>query len=402
MLRQAVFLVGGRGTRLGPLTQTVPKPMLEVGGRPFLDYLIENAVRHGLTDVVLSCGYLAEQVMARYAGGTLAGQWQGASIRIVVEPEAAGTGGALAFAAPLLDEQFLLFNGDTVFDINLLDLATVPAPEGCVARMALRDVPGDRYGRVALEGSRIGGFHAPGTTSSGPVNAGIYHLSRRVLDHVDRQPLSLESDIFPRLAAEGQLYGRRYAGFFIDIGVPADFERAQMEVPAQRIRPAVFLDRDGVLNYDTGYVHRPEEFRWVDGAREAVKAINDAGWFAFVVTNQAGVARGYYGEEQVQALHHFMQAELAEVGAHVDAFAYCPDHPEGTVARYARTSPRRKPGCGMLEELAAAWPVERARSLMIGDKTIDMEAAAAFGIPGHLFMGGNLAAFLRGLPGGPG
>jgi D-glycero-D-manno-heptose 1,7-bisphosphate phosphatase len=160
-------------------------------------------------------------------------------------------------------------------------------------------------------------------------------------------------------------------------------------------RPAVFFDRDGVLNEDSGYVFDISKLRWIDGAREAIKAANDAGYFVFVVTNQSGVARGFYEETHVEALHKAMMDDLAKIGAHIDAFEYCPYHPEAVIKRYRRVSHRRKPAPGMINDLLERFPVDVSRSILIGDKPTDMEAARAAGIKGYLFAGNNLEHFLR-------
>ncbi len=150
-------------------------------------------------------------------------------------------------------------------------------------------------------------------------------------------------------------------------------------------RPAAFLDRDGVLNVDHGYAHRPEQLEWIDGAPEAVRLLNEAGYFVFVVTNQSGIARGYYDEDAVKSFHAHMQKDLASHGAHVDAFYYCPHHPEGTIKSLAVHCRCRKPGPGMLEQAASEWPIDRDASFLVGDKDEDMAAAGAFNIRGFKF-----------------
>jgi D-glycero-D-manno-heptose 1,7-bisphosphate phosphatase len=391
VLRQAVILVGGLGTRLGERTKTTPKPMLPVGGKPFLDTLIDEIARYDVFDeILLLAGHKAESILARY-DGTVRGR---ARLAVSLEQAPLGTAGALVHATGLLQERFLLLNGDSFFDFNILDLAT-RASAGLV-HMALRaNVVGDRFGRVVLDGDRVRSFIASGQGATGPVNAGVYVVDRSILARVGGLPASLEQDVFPALAADGAMTGTSYRGYFIDIGIPEDFARADVELTEQLRRPAVFFDRDGVLNHDTGYTFEAGKLQWIEGAREAVKAVNDAGYFAFVVTNQSGVARGFYEESHVHALHRWMADEMATIGAHIDAFEYCPDHPDGTVERYSRVSIRRKPGPGMITDLLGRFPVNADASILIGDKPSDLEAARAAGLRGRLFSGGNLEAFVR-------
>ncbi len=156
---------------------------------------------------------------------------------------------------------------------------------------------------------------------------------------------------------------------------------------------ALFLDRDGTLNVDTGYLYEPEKFEWIDGAIDCIKRFNDRGWWVFVVTNQSGVGRGYYTEDDVRALHDFMSAELSKHSAHIDAYYSCPFHPEASVERYRKDSYDRKPKPGMLYQAMAEFPVHREQSFLIGDAQRDVDAARAAGVGGFLYSGGNLATF---------
>lgn len=391
-VEQAVFLVGGLGTRLQGLTDGTAKPLLHVGGRPFLDYLLEEAARHGVRRALLLCGHRASDVTLAYDGRTI----RGMRVDTAVETAPAGTAGALALAVDRLDEQFFLVNGDSLFDFNWLALCPpTRGPSSTLVRMALAGgVTGTRYGRVGVDGRQVRAF-APAGPSAGPINAGVYFMRKGIVSRIGAIPCSLERDVLPGLAREGLVEGLVVEAPFIDIGIPEDFDRAQTVVPSILKRPAAFLDRDGVLNEDTGYVHRVDQVRWVDGARDAVRWLNDAGYFVFVVTNQAGIARGYYSEDHVNDLHDWMNLELYKSGAHIDCAEYCPYHPEGTVERYRRISDLRKPAPGMINKLLAEWPVDVARSFLVGDRPSDIDAASAAGIRGHLFSGGNLLDFIR-------
>jgi D-glycero-D-manno-heptose 1,7-bisphosphate phosphatase len=162
-----------------------------------------------------------------------------------------------------------------------------------------------------------------------------------------------------------------------------------------RPQPAVFLDRDGTLNRDTGYIYRVADFHWLPGAVNAVRALNDGGFYVFVVTNQSGVARGLYDEAAIRDLHEWMNGELRAAGARIDDIRYCPHHPEADIAAYRTVCSCRKPAPGMLRDLMKAWPVIQERSIMIGDRDSDAEAGKAAGIASAVVSPGELESFVE-------
>ena len=389
---QCAILIGGMGTRLGELTQDTPKPLLPVDGAPFLDVLIGEAVRRGFREILLLAGYKPE-VVAEYASSVrsrVAGEYR---VTVSVEPEPLGTGGALRHAAEHLADSFLLLNGDTWFDFNWLDLFRVAGNRSAVAA---RRVPNaDRHERLRIEADgRVAEIEARAAGSgSSLINAGVYVLRKSDLTGFPER-FSIESDLLPSLIGQSSLRAKEYGGFFLDIGIPETFDAAQTAIPAQRRRPAVFLDRDGVLNHDDNYVGSVDRFRWIDGAKDAVRLMNDRGYYVFVVTNQAGVARGHYEEEDVASLHRWIEHQLRSEGAAIDDWRYCPYHPDGSVERFRSTHPWRKPEPGMLLDLMNSWPVDRERSILIGDKESDIEAAWAAGVQPFIFTDGNLRDFV--------
>ncbi|MGH6951968.1 MAG: HAD-IIIA family hydrolase, partial [Vitreimonas sp.] len=394
-MRQAVILVGGRGTRLGELARDVPKPLLPVAGEArFLDYLLTNIARHGFGEILLLAGHLAEVAVRHYDGARVLG----ATVRVLAEPVPVGTAGALRHAAAALDDVFLMANGDSFLDVNYPALAQALGARDTGA-MALRRAPdAARFGRVELDGDRVRAFHEKDAAFAGEamISAGAYVLRRSVLDLIVKTPCSIETDVFPTLAAKGVLAGYESDGYFIDIGLPETLEEARAGFADRMRRAAVMFDRDGTLTVDDGYTHKPEALRWQPGAIEAIRAVNDAGALAIVVTNQAGVARGLYSEADMRAFHAHMQTELAKHGAHIDAFYHCPYHGEGVVPEFTHADhPDRKPNPGMLRRALIEWPIERERCTMIGDSDRDMQAGAALHLPRFQVQPGQLLDIVR-------
>lgn len=403
MLRQAVILCGGLGTRLGELTANIPKPLLPVNGVPFLDILIQEVARYGFQEILLLAGRYGGLIQASYQNRIMFG----AQVRVLVEPEPLGTGGALRFALDALDPEFLLANGDSWIDADLTQFSCAwernrDSHPGALAQLLLHAVENpERFGTVETRKSKVVSFQEKGSRIENGeqlINAGVYIFRRKLIVAVPpAKAISLEREMLPAAVTRGRVLCAS-AGenrYFVDIGVPDSYRSAQTELQAARRRPAIFFDRDGTLNRDTGHTHRIEDLHWMPDAREAVAYANAKGFYTFVVTNQAGVAKGFYPEAAIVRFHEAMQRSLFEIGAHIDAFEWCPHHPDGVVAGYRKQCERRKPGKGMLADLVAAWPVDMSRSLMIGDADSDMDAASAAGIKGVRYRGGSLLALLK-------
>ncbi|HEX5264638.1 MAG TPA: nucleotidyltransferase family protein [Phenylobacterium sp.] len=310
MIKQAVLLVGGLGTRLGERTRDVPKPLLDVAGRPFLSWLIDDLRRQGVSEILLLAGYHGHRVIEALGAAD--------DIRILVEPEPLGTGGALRFAADHLDERFFFLNGDSFFDINLWDLAAL-ATDG-EAVLAVRPVEdASRYGRVVMDGARITGF-AERSAVPGPglINGGVGVFSRRIVERIPPgRAVSIEAEVYPLIASARLLFGRAYASAFIDIGVPEDLERAQRIIPQRMTRGAVILPRAALLTGSGADLRQP--LTWRAGVPAAVKIVNDAGLLALLAADDLPADAN--GEENLQALRRRMNEGLCRYGAHIDGFA---------------------------------------------------------------------------------
>lgn len=250
---QAIVLVGGEGTRLRPLTNSIPKPALTLVDRPFLAYMVEWLARHGVTEVVLACGFLPD--VLREALGD--GEHDGTRLRYVTEPDRRGTAGAIRFAADALgddlEDRFLALNGDVLCDLDLSALVREHEERGARATLALQSVEDSAaYGLVSCDddGAVLEFTEKTGAAVPGEVNAGAYVLERSVLDLIapDRE-VSIEREVFPRLVGDG-LEGLCLDGYWMDIGTPERYLQASWDILEGRVQTAVRPTAPGLLVAD--------------------------------------------------------------------------------------------------------------------------------------------------------
>jgi mannose-1-phosphate guanylyltransferase len=248
---QAIVLVGGEGTRLRPLTESVPKPALTLVDRPFLAYMIEWLAGHGVTEVVLACGFLPDVLREALVGEE---ERAGVAIRYVVEPERRGTAGAIRYAADQLgsdlDDRFLALNGDVLTDLDLSALLRIHADRGARGTLGLHPVEdSSAYGlvRSGSEGEVLEFLEKTGESVPGEVNAGMYVLERSVLELIPPgREVSIERDVFPQLAGDG-LHSLCLDGYWMDIGTPERYLQASWDILERRVATRVEPTAPGML-----------------------------------------------------------------------------------------------------------------------------------------------------------
>src|SRR6516225_4792420 len=321
--KQIVILAGGRGTRLGEHARSIPKPMVTIGGRPNLEHQVLLAKRHGFTSVLFLVSHLADRIEAHFSDG----QRFGMEISYCAENPPLGTAGALRHAGALLQDRFLLLYGDVFIECDLARLWADHAINHPLATLVVHpnDHPYDSDVVEADSQGWISAIHSKRRPEdqylSNLVNAGAVVIERKILALIPPdQHLDLVTDIFPALAREGVLRAYRSAEYFKDFGTPDRLARARLDFqtgkPARLARgygrPAVFLDRDGVINKEVAHLSDPAQMELISGAADAIRRLNEAGLLVIVVTNQPVVARGECTPDTLRLIHNKMEALIGQ------------------------------------------------------------------------------------------
>lgn len=396
MARQAVILAGGLGSRLRTVLGNVPKALAEVGGKPVVGHQLELCYRHGFEDVVLLLGHAAEAV-EDYVGD---GSRFGVTCRCVVEDKPLGTAGAVLAAKDLLQEKFLVMYCDTMLDIDLDRFWRFTESHRAAAALLVHpnDHPFDSDLVATDADHRITGFSRwkeGGAPVRNLASAALYIMNKTILESVEEREGAIDFGlhVFPELLTRGEnLVAYRSVEYIKDLGTPARLAKVNHDLdigkvdPARsgRLRPAVFLDRDGVINVERDGVLTPEDMNLLPGAAEGVRRLNTAGIATVVVTNQPYVAHGKVSEAALDSIHAAMDGGLARGHAFVDAVYYCPHHPhrgyDGERSELKIDCACRKPKPGMILRAAAELGLDLRGSWMIGDRTSDLAAARAAGL----------------------
>ncbi|MCR6718755.1 MAG: HAD-IIIA family hydrolase [Chitinophagaceae bacterium] len=373
-IREAIILAGGLGTRLKSAVPDLPKCMAPVAGRPFIYYVINYLRNQGIERIVFSLGYKHE-IVERY----LHDEFSTLDYDCAIEAEPLGTGGAIKLAASLCkSDTIVVVNGDTIFEVDLLNLAERAAASDSICTLSLKPMlQFDRYGSVVTNDSgKIISFEEKKWKEQGNINGGLYLLKRSLFTQFEfPDRFSFETDFLQNEKFRYLLSAFVDEGYFIDIGIPDDFQKAQKDLqrPALDLSKidkdwSLFLDRDGVINEDKpgSYIFNPEEFRFMDGVPEAFKVLGERFKYNFITTNQRGVGRGLMTEEMLHTINAKMKKGIEEAGGRLDAIYYA--------TALSGRDPRRKPNPGMAVQARRDFPdINPSNCLMIGNNISDMQ-----------------------------
>jgi D-glycero-D-manno-heptose 1,7-bisphosphate phosphatase len=389
---KVVIMAGGKGTRAASIAADIPKPMIPIEGKPVLQYQIECLARNNLCDIILVTGHLSH-VIEDYFGG---GERFGVSLSYYKETAPLGTAGALTKIAGQLGSDFILLCGDILFDMNFARLLDFHFEKKADATLVSHpnSHPYDSALLITNAERRVVSWLSkedPRRYYKNEVNAGIHVIKKSLLDMLPKESEKIDLDrelLRPALGAR-RVFAYTTPEYLKDMGTPDRYKEViqdlHRDIPAKKnlSRPqrAIFLDRDGTINQIAGFVQRPEDFMLIEGAADAIKAINRSGCLAIVITNQPVIARGEVSLETLQMIHNKMETELGKEGAYLDDIYYCPHHPdkgyEGEVPEYKIECECRKPKPGMIREAAKKYNINIHESWMIGDSWRDVEAGYA-------------------------
>ncbi len=370
-IKQAVILAGGIGTRLRPLTDNLPKPMIPVNRKPFLEYLIELLKENGIEEVILLLGYLPEKIKEYFGDGSTFG----IKIKYSIGDISFENGKRIKNAAQLLDDNFLLMYCDNYWPLNLKKLVKYHDEHNVLTTVTIytnKDNFTESNMEVGNQGYVILYDKSRKEKNLSGVDIGFFIISKNVLKLMPNTNFSFEKEILPELIKKKQL-----AGYLTDHRYYSIGKIERLPITGQFLKPKkiIFLDRDGVINKKppkADYVKSWDEFEFLPGSVEAINLLTKNGYFIYILSNQAGIARGMMTEDDLKEIHEKMKKELEGYGAKVSGIYYCPHGwDEGCECR--------KPKPGMFFQAAREHHIDLTKTIFVGDDERDLQAGNAAG-----------------------
>ena len=370
-IKDIVILVGGKGSRLGKITNVTAKPLIKIKNQRFLDYLLVKLSKYNFNKIYLLCSYKKDTFFKLYHNV----KFNNSKIICINEGPSKGTGGALFKVKKKIKNNFILLNGDTLFDIdmNIFSKINLKDKYGCIALTNKKNSHNNsKIIDIKINKNNIISFSNQKTNL---MNGGVYLLSKKIFNFIENKNISLENDILNKLISEKKFYGFIYNDYFVDIGskVKLEFIKKNSHILFNK---AVFLDRDGVINKDTGYITRYSQFKFLPGVKKAIKYINDKRYLLILITNQAAIGKSLLTEINLKHIHLKMTKDMDKFnGGYVDDIYFSPYYKISKKLKYRLNKDDRKPNNGMFKKAIKKWNINISSSIFIGDKLTDKIAA---------------------------
>ena len=364
-----VILAGGKGSRIKEFLGNKPKPMIKFNNIHFLQYLVNSLSKFSFNKIYILAGFKHKVIFNQFHNK----MFNLTKIKCLKEKKLMGTGGALLNLKKEKVNDFILVNGDTIFDVNINNL--------------IKSCGGKKIGSVALAPNKKNTNNYKLNSLSVKnnklvyqkkgklMNGGVYFFKKKILKMIPKKNFSLENDFLPNLINKKLLIGKVYKDFFLDIGTPKYLKISEKKLKNYFKKPAAFLDRDGVINHDFGYVHKKKDFKFKKGVIEGLKYLSKKNYLIFIVTNQAGIAKGIFKEEDFLKLQFYVSKKLFKHNVLINDVQYCPYHPKGNVTKFRKKTNLRKPGNQMIKNIFNKFIIDKKKSFMIGDKISDKKCA---------------------------
>ena len=384
---KAVIIAGGKGTRLGGLSEKIPKPMVEIGDAPILEHQIRLLKRYGIIDITIITGYLSNVIEDYFK----CGKKYGVNISYYKEEKPLGTTGGIKEIEDSLKEDFIVFYGDVMLDINIKKFCDFHKTKKSTCSLAVHpnDHPYDSdLVEIDNEKKVIAFYSKPHEKEKdykNLVNAAAYIISPVFLKNIKKGEMAdFGRDIFPKVFQNEKMYGYITAEYIKDVGTPERLKEVNEDYSTGKInrlnseykRKAIFLDRDGVINKEVNLLHKIADFELLPGVSNAIKKNNSSEFLTIVVTNQSVIARNLCSIDQLDEIHKKMETQLGREGAKLDAIYYCPHHPDKgypeEIPEYKIKCECRKPNIGMIKKAAAEFNIDLKKSFIIGDSACDI------------------------------
>jgi D,D-heptose 1,7-bisphosphate phosphatase len=368
--------------------------MIKVYGKPVLQWQIERLVEQGIKDIIIVIGFLGNIIENYFKDGSE----YNCSITYIKETIPLGTAGALFYLKHDIDDDFLLINGDMVFDIDIDRFSSFHREHGSVATIFTHpnNHPYDSGIIVADSDHKVIRWISKEDERlwyKNRVNAGLHILSSRIFKYISDTPtkLDLDRDILNKLIPSGELFSYDSPEYVKDMGTPERYSEVENDIREGIVKAknlnnkqrALFLDRDGTINKYKGFLTDIDEFELNDGIDEIIKQANKKGWLVIVVTNQPVIARGDVTWDELNKIHNKMETLLGEQGVYIDDIFICPHHPDkgfpGERTEYKIDCECRKPKPGMLIAAAIKYNINLTDSIIIGDSDSDIAAGDTVG-----------------------